>query len=412
MRKVLGTGGYGCAISPAIVFHNSLQITEANKEKYITKIASDAAEEYDLAKTIEEILGTDKHIGVFPVDNLQCGISKANIGPYYEEVVKKCSQIKSMQSETSLTRKGYYTYRLTGGLQELCALQYPRYQSDLTFFYKPNGLPYEFSYLIVPKLVEKVVKQLMDRYTRLHSPHEYNGKTYHIYHLDTKAQNMCFYNLVKKAYSGKFYKSLDEIDVRIADWGFALFVSETDMESIQRTMNVLKNSKYFFKGIANVDIMFEGYSIKDSLYNTVQNITLMTQDDLRYAYPLCCKVLEVFDNLCMLRVCRLIITNYHSHPFSEQISYDVHQYVRNSFRELLKATRDFDNRSSQSSPRSPPRSPSRSLSRSPSRSPSRRSPKRYVVRHVPDSPKTSSSPSSPKRQKSPSPQEKQGCVIQ
>ena len=82
--QVVGTGGFGCVLYPAIVFSSSIAgvsgsqvVTDANKSQYVTKIARDAGEEYDVGKFIESRAPDS---GVYPVD-LVCGITASTVSP-------------------------------------------------------------------------------------------------------------------------------------------------------------------------------------------------------------------------------------------------------------------------------------------------------------------------------------------
>jgi hypothetical protein len=322
--KVLGTGGYGCVISPAIVFQNSKQVTEENKDRFVTKIAGDAEDEYDIAMYILSLLKNRKNIGIFPVDSLECGISKASLGPYYEKVVQRCSNVKAIRrkTESGLFRQGQFF----GGSKELCAIQYPRYQSDLTFFYGRDQIPYFLVNLPVRYVVKRVIDLLLINYTVLHSVR--------VYHLDTKAENLCFMKLTENS-----YKSIDDIDVRIADWGFALVATPNSMEDIRKNLRSLEdNAGYFFDVLADVDITVDNTSnrrINNVLFAILRRINF-TWDPIKM-YNLALRIFEVFDNLCIARVCLIMIDNYHketayNHPERDNIE----KFVRLAYEKMIQ----------------------------------------------------------------------------
>jgi hypothetical protein len=325
MYKVLGTGGYGCVISPAIVFQNSKEVTEENKQQFVTKIAGDAEEEYDIAMYIVSLLKNRKSIGIFPVDSLECGISKASLGPYYEQVVQRCSNVKAIRrkTESGLFRQG----KFFGGSKELCAIQYPRYQEDLTFFYRRDNIPYFLVNLPVRFVVKRVINLLLINYTVLHS--------IRVYHLDTKAENLCFMKLTENSYT-----SIEDIDVRIADWGFALVASPDSMEDIRQNMQMLVNSsQYFFDVLADVNITISNTSsrrINNALFAMIVKFNAATPTQQIRMYELALRIFEVFDNLCIARVCMLMIENYHretayNHPERD----NVEKFVRLAYQKML-----------------------------------------------------------------------------
>lgn len=72
---VIGQGGFGCVISPALIFQSSTDVTESNKQFYVTKLIDGNDDyEYDIAKIIESKLDKNENVGLFPVDSLECGI--------------------------------------------------------------------------------------------------------------------------------------------------------------------------------------------------------------------------------------------------------------------------------------------------------------------------------------------------
>lgn len=63
------------------MFSNSFVVGPSNRNAFVTKLgfAEDIQNEYDVGKTLESLLGDSW--GIFPVDALVCGLSRANLGP-------------------------------------------------------------------------------------------------------------------------------------------------------------------------------------------------------------------------------------------------------------------------------------------------------------------------------------------
>ena len=82
--KVIGKGGFGCVISPAIVFKDSQKVTLANASEFVTKLASDAHEEWINTQEILKIIPNATSLGIFPVDSLHCNIKFDDIANHDE----------------------------------------------------------------------------------------------------------------------------------------------------------------------------------------------------------------------------------------------------------------------------------------------------------------------------------------
>ena len=202
-NRVLGTGTYGCVIWPALLFYNSVEVTPENTALFVTKVARDAIYEYDLAMEIKSRVRPS--VGVFPVDQLTCGISYKDIAPFYSQASRNCKvQLGKQffeQSEALIAAKKpkrLFEGKLRGGEKHLCAIQYPKYDRDLA----------DFSEL--PKTQQKVdlfVKFKRELKEKLLELHENN-----IVHLDIKPQNLC--QMQDEAF--------------LCDWGFAFIMDTHD----------------------------------------------------------------------------------------------------------------------------------------------------------------------------------------
>jgi len=264
-RVVLGSGAYGCAVWPAMLFSSSIEVKESNMTEYVTKLASDATDEYDLAKGIESrLLATGsplaKITGVFPVDPLACGISikdlklnakdttiisscKSQAGtilaenlknallergpirlreyvgprPRYRELSVSGSRRPRSRSRSRgvLSRSGSRSRsRSRGPLSRsrrssihlsagavLCGIQYPRYLGNV------RGT------IFVPpgspvNYQYDIYFQTAEKLRLLHSVG--------VYHLDIKGPNMCYFG---------------PTDVRFADWGLS-FATGGSLEAL------------------------------------------------------------------------------------------------------------------------------------------------------------------------------------
>lgn len=187
-RGILGLGSYGCVISPALVFPESVFITEGNCVNYVTKLAENANDEYDVAKQIELLCPS---VGVFPVDSLVCNIPYGLLREFYTSFKQKCGKIKSLRDfiqnidmQRSAYVKGLTEYRPTfRGGKQICAIQYLRYDYDARQFIK----------ILKQRPLKKARKLSVSVYnnfvTKLHEMHSKN-----VVHMDIKLDNMCIVN--------------------------------------------------------------------------------------------------------------------------------------------------------------------------------------------------------------------------
>lgn len=166
-------------LSPAIVFKDSKDVTYTNRYKYVTKLASDAQKEYDVAMYIKSKC---PHDGIYPVDNLECGIGPSSVGDYesWSKVYDRCEK-----QEKLLKRKSV-----------LCAIQYPKYTGTFEVLrLKSNS-----------HIVEEYLNLAYFALCRLHGNN--------IFHLDIKESNISYTH------------TLQGNDIRFADWGFTRIVPE------------------------------------------------------------------------------------------------------------------------------------------------------------------------------------------
>jgi hypothetical protein len=223
-EQVIGSGGYGCVIWPAIVFWNSDVVTQANRKKYVTKVASDATSEYDLAKAIQAKVPSD--VGIFPVDQLICGLTYREIKKIADSYagsyacgerfmytskdrdlwVDKVQHRKSHGSRNNADKVDYVpniARHLRGGTS-ICAIQYPKYDSDLNNTIVPQSMKDELQ-------------------AKLRTMHQNL-----VVHLDIKGPNLA--QIGAHAY--------------FADWGFARILSSKS--EVDRVAHKLDDYKDYY----------------------------------------------------------------------------------------------------------------------------------------------------------------------
>lgn len=205
---VLGSGTYGCVIADAVVFPGSHNVKLSTRNKYVTKLAVDAQIEFALAKKIASMVPAN--VGIFPVDDLQCGITHRDIGHASRKIAQRCEDIFGGLLEKGLYRSASRrsaTGRAASSARrpsvpQVCGIQYPRYFCDLHKFIT------ELDYDMVQCL--EVAAQLKAKLTALHSVN--------VLHLDIKDANTALMtNPAAKA----------PLDARFSDWGFAVIARST-----------------------------------------------------------------------------------------------------------------------------------------------------------------------------------------
>ena len=220
-ERSLGNGAYGCGLYPAIVFPNSEVVTQENKYSYVTKVASDAEDEFDKAFNVMKVLtanGIDLKVGIFPVEELHCGISVGDLGKYAEAYLSgECHKIVGRTLDHNVR---LYNYRDFQGGQDsedsefaeseyleyerqqrykksfACGIQYPKFDAVLSDLIKKKVLVPD------PSILPVYGNTLL---TNLRTMHNLN-----IFHLDIKLENLCILGP----------------DARFFDWGFS-FIGQT-----------------------------------------------------------------------------------------------------------------------------------------------------------------------------------------
>lgn len=194
---VVGTGGYGCVLSPAIVFPNSKVVTHANRHEYVTKIARDAYEEFGTTEKIVAALGPSGiSLGVFPVDPLEWDLTRTSLGANATGILQKCRDLVDVNRETGHPRFGVLVDPEDES-EPVSAIQYPRYWATLE---DTSLLKGSFAFT-----TDDIVIQLVAKLKKLHAVD--------VVHLDIKAPNLCVMHKPR---------GISDIDARFADWGLAL----------------------------------------------------------------------------------------------------------------------------------------------------------------------------------------------
>ena len=237
---VIGQGGFGCVVYPALVFWNSRVVTNETKVNYVTKIAEDALSEYDLAKAIEAAV---PFAGIFPVDDAVCGLTyreMKQIAGANEVCAKKFppelwrENVTNPRGTSVMIPRRRYRGTLAGGdFNSVCAIQYPRYDSDLV------------NVVVTPAMSQ----QLLGRLVSLHNAQ--------IVHMDIKRQNL--------AKAGN--------DAFLSDWGFARFL--TTEEDVNNTAAFVAREIKYYKKI--------GGDAAETLYSPRANDMTLTLDERRQA---------------------------------------------------------------------------------------------------------------------------------
>jgi hypothetical protein len=214
-ERSLGNGAYGCGLYPAIVFPDSEVVTEQNKYSYVTKVASDAEDEFDKAFIIMKVLtanGVDLKLGIFPVEALHCGINVGDLGKFAEAYMNgECNKIVGRQLDRNIRLYNYRDFQ--GGMDSdsgfgeteyleyerqqrykksyACGIQYPKFDAVLTDVIRKK------SPIADPNMLAVYGNTLLTNLRTMH--------TLNIFHLDIKPDNLCILGP----------------DARFFDWGFS-----------------------------------------------------------------------------------------------------------------------------------------------------------------------------------------------
>jgi hypothetical protein len=196
---VLGSGSYGCVIADAVVFPKSKTVKLSNRNEYVTKLATDAKSEFALATKIAKLV--PDNVGVFPVDNIQCGITHRDIGHASRKIAQRCEEVFGGLLEKSLyntVRKPVSRRRSArhSPVPQVCGIQYPRYYSDIFKF--ATEIPHTTMECL------EIAAQLKSKLATMHAAG--------VLHLDIKGLNAALMNK----------PSAGALDARFADWGFAV----------------------------------------------------------------------------------------------------------------------------------------------------------------------------------------------
>lgn len=193
--QFLAQGGFGCILSPALPIGSV--VTQENEYDFVTKIARDAEDEYDIGRYVASRAPDS---GVYPVD-LICGITPGRLPPnLLAQIRLQCKKTLSAPNKRSFLDGG-------AAFQEWCAVQYPVYEMDMFKFsiepftmQGPSPDPYPRAALFSGGCLTRTANLLM---RRLHNLHR-NG----IFHMDIKLENIAVVST-----------RTDPVDVRFADWG-------------------------------------------------------------------------------------------------------------------------------------------------------------------------------------------------
>lgn len=215
-ERSLGNGAYGCGLYPAIVFPDSEVVTEQNKYSYVTKVASDAEDEFDKAFIIMKVLtanGVDLKLGIFPVEALHCGINVGDLGKFAEAYMNgECNKIVGRQLDRNIRLYNYRDFQ--GGMDSedsgfgeteyleyerqqrykksyACGIQYPKFDAVLTDVIRKKHI------IADPNMLAVYGNTLLTNLRTMH--------TLNIFHLDIKPDNLCILGP----------------DARFFDWGFS-----------------------------------------------------------------------------------------------------------------------------------------------------------------------------------------------
>jgi serine/threonine protein kinase len=259
--KILGMGGYGCILSPAIVFYDSREVTESNKYQYVSKISANAEEEYSNCELVKSMIGPEANqYGIFPVDQLHCGVSVRDLGAISKEVLRKCYQVedRSILGNYKTIKRDYVpneAYISAGEIDTssyLCAIQYPKYDIDLKDFIKK----------ISAEKTPETMQKLTDAVLKIEHGLTEGLKILHlcgIMHLDIKGPNVG----IKDGYA------------KFADWDFACFSDYPESVNERFSLTLQTNYReYYVHGIT--DRIFNA----NSLFNIVERkVSTITDDE-------------------------------------------------------------------------------------------------------------------------------------
>jgi serine/threonine protein kinase len=323
---------------------------------YVTKIANDAPEEYDVGTFIASLVGPS--IGVFPADPLYCGISKRILGPTANEIISKCQNIvdfspvvspgsyfdggsakhktKSKYKESLIKQSLYrkqgklragqaYRQRAGSEAQAVCGIQYERYFSD--FSNKNLRKMYErYLGLDVTAIVNgKTLRYILDKENfgaqlyslaleKLYVLHANN-----IFHLDIKGPNLALMNPLNE-----FLEDLDTpqlLDIRFADFGLAVYaktyndIANAAARSLQDNFWI-----YYFVSLPDASGLSKISIREEDLYRKM--IAILTNrkfpEDTKYKYLFV--ALRIIDTACLYYIFAPYMTKTSRINYESQIN--------------------------------------------------------------------------------------------
>ena len=256
--RYLGHGGYGCVVWPAIEFRG---LSIPDPTQFVSKIAADAATEYDIAKTVENLVGSS--VGIFPYGPLHCNVTAKDLGPNRKLILRNCTSVlvpvgdrksvsfaefftsrfpeskkklyepkreerlRSLVGPPSLRRQmsmgaledlmggsscssiEYRPMRLSvlraGQKPDLCAITYPRYDIDLSKDFKRLMETRNVMDRDVQQYIQMIHKDAKVKLNVLHRNY--------IFHMDIKSPNLSLVN------------APTEPSIRFGDWGLTLVLT-------------------------------------------------------------------------------------------------------------------------------------------------------------------------------------------
>ena len=288
--KAIGRGTYGCIFWPALF--ETIHVPKEEANNFVTKIASDAQEEWTLCENIKISLGRSglnvnqiNSIGIFPVD-FACyngedlkAVEQRLLDMHRSEV----SQLTQEQNTEKLEKYQKLYTGCEGIFQEIkkkgknfCAIQSIKYDYDLL-----KKLEYMFSTYEICINCPRLLKDARDKLSLLHKAG--------VYHLDIKPANLG----IKK-------NSNNIEEIYFADWGLCCVTPTApigknelnELESFNNIFETVCNNKayteYYFSTLIKKDPIgkeikrflhyFYDYFIENRIQNYVfefiDNITL------------------------------------------------------------------------------------------------------------------------------------------
>jgi len=264
--KVIGSGGYGCVVSPSLPLVPDGIVTYDNNDDFVTKVASDAQEEYDKGVRIQERLGRmASNVGIFPVE-VFCGITRETLRPVIAEVLIKCD--KPLQVAKKHKKRFDYTAEDSfQGTLPLCAVQVPKFGMDL--FQLMDAL-YKQRKVVTYDDGNVISTRLLTMLALLHKRD--------VFHLDIKPENIAVFAMD----NGLFYETIpgtptDTVSTKMKyfDWGYCEIVTDW-IPMISRCRKIMEND-YYFETI--FPFIYTYKTIKSFFFETATEALALTASD-------------------------------------------------------------------------------------------------------------------------------------